>query len=461
MLDQNRQHSDQTGGALSTKMNIFGDKGIIRVRDAAKYHEVAFIPFVRRDVGNALELSVKIFASGADDREPPSFDPARGGALQLTLLPFKTHVEFTATPNEPLFSCPRYDIRFTEVDKQGNPVGKHFWMVNGFQNGDDTFENWSDGPLVYTALWHTPSFAGTADVEVTASDLGGNIGTTSFAGILSQAEVGDEGAVVGRDAPARLEVPAGAAEPGSRVLLMGRPDITGGRLEALALSSAPTDAKLVAVPAALGRSLVTAAPTGALAAAPQTGGEYSLHVVGYAYEVAGDRSLTGVSTLKLSYDGALVPNEDKLGFYRWDDELGRWRSIAAEFDRQADEAYAAIDSYGLYALGYSEMVEVPQEIDSSRYTFSLEQNFPNPYLAAAGETTINFSLPADSHVSLRVYDLSGRLITTLVDDTLAAGRHTLGWNGLTAGGTAVESGVYFYKLDTETDSATRRLVLVR
>ncbi|HUT98282.1 MAG TPA: FlgD immunoglobulin-like domain containing protein, partial [bacterium] len=78
-----------------------------------------------------------------------------------------------------------------------------------------------------------------------------------------------------------------------------------------------------------------------------------------------------------------------------------------------------------------------------------------------GETTINFSLPSDSHVRLAVYDLSGRLITTLVDDTLTAGRHTLGWDGTASRGTSVQSGVYFYKLDTETDSATRRLVLVR
>jgi flagellar hook assembly protein FlgD len=112
-------------------------------------------------------------------------------------------------------------------------------------------------------------------------------------------------------------------------------------------------------------------------------------------------------------------------------------------------------------VGYAESVEVPQEIDSSRYTFSLDQNFPNPFLAAGGETTINFSLPSDSHVRLAVYDLSGRLITTLVDDTLTAGRHTLGWDGTTSRGTGVESGVYFYKIDTDNNSATRRLVLVR
>jgi hypothetical protein len=463
MQDDNRQHHNQTSGDLTTKMNIFGDKGIIRINNASQYHEIAFIPYVRRDVGSDLEVSVRMYTAGADDRVPPSFKSSDGGTLLLNVVPgVLNHIEFTATPNEPLFACPRYDIQFTEVDAEGNPVGHHFWQVNGFQNGDDTFPIWNDGPAVYSALWTAPDSDGTADIDVTASDLGGNIGTTSFDGVLSQANVGEDGAVIGRDAPATLEIPAGAVDPGARVLVMGRPDISGGLLETLALSSAPTDAKVVASPAALGRNLAGSVSAGAAgaASAPESG-ELGLHVVGYAYELTGDRPLTGVSTLRLSYDASQVPSEDKLALYRWDDELGRWRHIAAEFDRQSDEAFAAVDSYGLYAVGYAESVEVPQEIDSSRYTFSLDQNFPNPFLAAGGETTINFSLPSDSHVRLAVYDLSGRLITTLVDDTLTAGRHTLGWDGTTSRGTGVESGVYFYKIDTDNNSATRRLVLVR
>jgi hypothetical protein len=464
MQSDSRQHQNQTeGGTLTTKMNIFGDKGIIRVNNASQYHEIAFIPYVRRDVGSALQFLVRIDAVDSSDRLGPSFDTSRGGALQLAMIPgLGSHIEFTATPSERLFACPRYDIHFTEVDANGDPVGTHFWEIDGFQNGDYTFRTWGDGPSIYTAYWTLPEFDGTADIDVTASDLGGNIGTTSFEGVLSQADVGEDGAVIGRDAPATLEIPAGAVDPGARVLVMGRPDISGGLLDTLALSSAPTDAKVVASPAALGRKLAGSVSAGAAgaASAPDTG-ELGLHVVGYAYELTGDRPLTGVSTLKLSYDASQVPSEDKLALYRWDDELGRWRHIAAEFDRQSDEAFAAVDSYGLYAVGYAESVEIPQEIDSSRYTFSLDQNFPNPFLAASGETTINFSLPSDSHVRLAVYDLSGRLITTLVDDTLTAGRHTLGWDGTTSRGTGVESGVYFYKIDTDNNSATRRLVLVR
>ncbi|MCK4595052.1 hypothetical protein KAU45_11155, partial [bacterium] len=138
MSGESRQSADQTSGDLSTKMNIFGDKGIIRINNAALYHEIAFISYVRRDVGNNLELSVKIHAADADDRNPPSFNPADGGTLQLALIPsFGSHIEFTATPNELLFACPRYDITFAEVDDEGVPVDTHYWRVNGNQNADD------------------------------------------------------------------------------------------------------------------------------------------------------------------------------------------------------------------------------------------------------------------------------------------------------------------------------------
>ncbi|MCK4594100.1 hypothetical protein KAU45_06320, partial [bacterium] len=138
MQNDAQQHTIQTSGDLSTKMNIFGDKGIIRINNAALYHEIAFIPYVRLDMGGDLQFMVKIDAVSAGDRNPPSFNPADGGALQLALIPsFGSHIEFTATPNELLFACPRYDITFTEVDDKGDFVDEHYWRLNGNQNADD------------------------------------------------------------------------------------------------------------------------------------------------------------------------------------------------------------------------------------------------------------------------------------------------------------------------------------
>ena len=83
---------------------------------------------------------------------------------------------------------------------------------------------------------------------------------------------------------------------------------------------------------------------------------------------------------------------------------------------------------------------------------------PNPFGAS---TSIRFSLVKNETVTLRVYDVHGREIRTLVDGRYPAGTHTLGWDGRSGDGQAAVSGVYFYELRTTTLSLKRKLVLVR
>lgn len=83
----------------------------------------------------------------------------------------------------------------------------------------------------------------------------------------------------------------------------------------------------------------------------------------------------------------------------------------------------------------------------------LEQNYPNPFNPV---TTIRFELPARSHVTLKVYDLLGREIETLLKGVADGGAHTIEWN--TAGRA---SGVYFYRLETERVTITKKMLLIR
>jgi hypothetical protein len=91
--------------------------------------------------------------------------------------------------------------------------------------------------------------------------------------------------------------------------------------------------------------------------------------------------------------------------------------------------------------------------DSGSRMMKLEQNFPSP---VAGTTTIRFALAEAGPVELSVYDLSGRLVDTVVDGELEAGPHTCVWD---ASGRA--DGVYLYTLTTPDGSLTRRLVVAR
>jgi len=76
--------------------------------------------------------------------------------------------------------------------------------------------------------------------------------------------------------------------------------------------------------------------------------------------------------------------------------------------------------------------------------FVLEQNFPNPFNPT---TTIAFSIPVTSRVTIRIYGILGQEIATLVDGAYAAGSHTAIWNGRDGAGRAVASGAYFYRME--------------
>jgi hypothetical protein len=85
--------------------------------------------------------------------------------------------------------------------------------------------------------------------------------------------------------------------------------------------------------------------------------------------------------------------------------------------------------------------------------FELGQNYPNPFNPT---TTISFTLPSKSFVSLKIFDALGREVSTLISEEMPAGTYTRQWN---AGRLA--SGMYFYRLQAETFSETRKLVLLR
>ncbi|UCH82994.1 MAG: choice-of-anchor D domain-containing protein, partial [Candidatus Latescibacterota bacterium] len=91
-------------------------------------------------------------------------------------------------------------------------------------------------------------------------------------------------------------------------------------------------------------------------------------------------------------------------------------------------------------------------------TISLEQNFPNPFNPT---TTISFTLRIRENVNLSVYDVQGKLVTTLVDETLDPGVKEIAWHGKDVHGNQVSTGVYFYRLTAGKQSLTKKMVLLK
>jgi flagellar hook assembly protein FlgD len=90
---------------------------------------------------------------------------------------------------------------------------------------------------------------------------------------------------------------------------------------------------------------------------------------------------------------------------------------------------------------------------------SLHPCFPNPFNP---RTTIAFDLPRRQAVSLRIYDVGGRLVRTLLaGEVLDPGRHEVTWMGRDDNGRPMGSGTYFSRLEAEGFHATRRMVLLK
>jgi hypothetical protein len=90
--------------------------------------------------------------------------------------------------------------------------------------------------------------------------------------------------------------------------------------------------------------------------------------------------------------------------------------------------------------------------------FALSANSPNPFCR---ETEIRYSVPDRSHVSLRVYDLAGRLVRTLVEEETRPGIHVARWDGRDETGSIAPTGAYLYRLRAGDFASTRKLVVMR
>jgi hypothetical protein len=90
--------------------------------------------------------------------------------------------------------------------------------------------------------------------------------------------------------------------------------------------------------------------------------------------------------------------------------------------------------------------------------YHLGQASPNPFNP---RTAIRFEVPATVHAKLRIFGVDGRLLRTLMDGTVAPGRHTYTWDSRDDAGRQAAAGVYYYVLEAGDYKATRRMVLLK
>ncbi len=90
--------------------------------------------------------------------------------------------------------------------------------------------------------------------------------------------------------------------------------------------------------------------------------------------------------------------------------------------------------------------------------YRLEQNYPNPFNPT---TTIRYQIPTQGQVKLEIFNTSGQVVKTLVNGTRQPGFYSTVWDGRNSSGQVVASGIYFYRIKSETFTSVRRMLLLK
>ena len=108
-----------------------------------------------------------------------------------------------------------------------------------------------------------------------------------------------------------------------------------------------------------------------------------------------------------------------------------------------------VDFNGTFS--YSDVVNV--DVTSLPIQFELAQNYPNPFNPS---TTIKFSIPQSSNVTLKIFNTLGQEVSTLINQNMESGVHTINFDA-----SQLNSGIYFYRLDADQFSQVRKMTLIK
>lgn len=178
---------------------------------------------------------------------------------------------------------------------------------------------------------------------------------------------------------------------------------------------------------------------------------YTVSPVGY--------ELTNPAILKIYLDPMKISSIpiDELTIAYWDGT--KWVGLNSIVSSTGEFITAEINKLGHFIVTRKSevtMVETPKvEIPQK---FELYQNYPNPFNPS---TSISFDLAEDVFVTLKIYNILGQEIRTLVNDFKPAGKYTVVWDGKDNNGNAVGSGIYLYKINAGKFTKTMKMVLAK
>lgn len=182
-----------------------------------------------------------------------------------------------------------------------------------------------------------------------------------------------------------------------------------------------------------------------LSVTPETGGRIRLNSL-----TVSEFPWSGVYFRDVPVRIAAAPNPG-FRFVRWAGPAAASSDTAQSVALQGDASFTAFFERDTASAAEGRDAAAPS-------VFALRRNFPNPFNPA---TRIEFSLPGESPVLLRIYDMHGRIVRVLADGRFSAGIHSEAWDGRDAEGRRVPSGVYVCLLRAGKHSSFMKMLLVR
>ncbi len=165
---------------------------------------------------------------------------------------------------------------------------------------------------------------------------------------------------------------------------------------------------------------------------------------------SGSDNIVGWYDTDLSVDGP-----GSLGDFSGESSAGEWELWVSD---NASYDTGTLNNWCVHVYGGSSTDVPDDDVFEVPVRTVLRGAAPNPFNPTTG---VSYALSSRSSVTLRVYDVSGRLVRTLVDGVESAGYHTAVWDGRDDRGAGVASGVYFCRMEADTYQGSTKLVLLK
>lgn len=168
-------------------------------------------------------------------------------------------------------------------------------------------------------------------------------------------------------------------------------------------------------------------------------------------------------TIIIYYDKALLGEKIKpknLQIYGWNENVSRWMPVSSCLNKDACSLSTRERGYSKYQIFAPVIKETPadeekeEEKSEKKGASRLGQNYPNPFNPA---TTINYSVEEDCHVTIKLYNVCGQVVATIVDEYREAGDHSVYFDA----GESLSRGIYYYQIKAGKFVDTKRMVILK